>query len=135
MATVRQYTQWWHSVVIALVIFYLSIMRVPSDYIAPWMTAIHFDKIVHFLLFFLLSVTLAYDGLTPLQLENRRVKLVRLTILMPLFYGGVLELIQEYACPTRTGSWLDWAADIAGAVVSYAVIRYWMSKRKNRQFE
>ncbi len=135
MATVRQYTQWWHSVVIALVIFYLSIIRIPSDYIAPWMATVHFDKMVHFLLFFLLSVALAYDGLTPLQLENRRVKLLRLTILMPLVYGGVLELIQEYACATRTGSWLDWVADIIGSVAAYAVIRYWMSKRKNRQFE
>lgn len=135
MATIRQYTQWWHSVLIAVIIFYLSVIHVPSSLIAPWMEIVHFDKWVHVLLYFALSVTLAWDGMTRLQLECRRVKLVRLTILMPVLYGGALELVQEYVCEGRTGSWGDWAADWAGAVVAYAVIRFWMSRRKDRQFE
>ncbi len=135
MATVRQYTQWWHSVLMACLIFYVSVIHVPSNFVAPWMAEVGFDKFVHFGMYLVLSLLLAYDGLTPLQLENRRIKIVRLMVLMPMVYGGVIELIQCFFTSNRSGSWMDWLADIAGCVVAYVIVRFWMSRRKNRVME
>ena len=37
----------------------------------------------------------------------------------PIVYGGVIELLQEYCFPPRTGDWSDWLSDAAGVVAAY----------------
>ena len=41
----------------------------------------------------------------------------------PILYGGLMELLQEYYFPPRTGDWEDWIADIVGVLIAFFICR------------
>lgn len=45
-------------------------------------------------------------------------KLVVFAILIPIIYGGIIEIIQDEYFPERSGDWYDFLADILGALAS-----------------
>ena len=51
-------------------------------------------------------------------------------VALPTVYGGVIELIQQYCTVSRTGDWLDLAADFLGAAV-YAAFAVAYNRKKN----
>jgi len=55
------------------------------------------------------------------QVDNRR--LIIWGWLAPVLMGGLLELLQAYATTTRSGDWLDFAANTLGATLG-ALIGY-----------
>lgn len=50
-------------------------------------------------------------------------------LLLPILYGGLIEILQENFFYPRTGDWWDWLADIVGTligcVVAFVVARRW----------
>lgn len=103
------------TVLVASLIMYLSLLREPHFYIDIPKIA-HIDKLVHGLMYMGLSFIFALD----LKRDNRSfITIVVCSVLLSSVYGGIIELMQEYYFPPRTGEWLDWAADIVGAVVGY----------------
>lgn len=117
------------TVLVAGLIMYLSLMREPHFNID--MSHIpHFDKVVHGLMYLGLSLILSLD----LKRDNLNIGLVALiTIVLSSVYGGVIELLQEYYFPPRTGEWLDWAADIAGAVLGFALCTFYFLSMKSKK--
>jgi len=53
------------------------------------------------------------------------------TIAIATVYGGVIELLQKYYFPPRTGEWLDWVADILGATIGSIII--FLFYKRNRK--
>lgn len=51
-------------------------------------------------------------------------------ILLPIFIGGVIEIIQDTFTLTRSGNWFDWLADGVGVLLGYLLAIIWF-KRKN----
>jgi VanZ family protein len=102
------------SILVALVIMYLSLANAHTFDKIPTFNIPHFDKIVHFLMFFgLMSVVI---------LENRRSinsnrRLLVLAI-MPFSYGVLMEILQSAFTRTRTGDFFDACADLAGIIAS-----------------
>lgn len=83
----------------------------------------HFDKIVHFGLYFILSVV----AIKGIQQQNR-FKLLKshpyLSILIyAVFLGVNLELIQYYYIPFRSGDILDMLANFIGAISGVFLIK------------
>jgi VanZ family protein len=75
----------------------------------------HFDKLVHFGMYFILVVLL-----------SRPVKTVRLpvcltTLLISVFIGGLIEVLQVAITSTRSANWGDFFADFAGAIIGLLV--------------
>ena len=102
------------SILIALIIMYLSLTSSHTFDKVPAFNIPFFDKIVHFGMYFgLMSVII---------LENRnsfkRILPFFLTGLIPLFYGILMEILQSTVTVTRTGSFYDALADCAGILVS-----------------
>lgn len=103
-------------------IMYLSLLReLPVE---PPLRIPHLDKIVHLLMYWFLAAVLTWD----LWRDKREPAfMARLAVLLPSLYGGVIELLQHYCFPPRTGDWYDWAADIigafAGAVVTFLILQ------------
>jgi len=56
-------------------------------------------------------------------------RLVLLTLVFPIMYGGLIEIIQEQWFYPRTGDWYDWLADSVGVVLGLAI---WMMIDKIR---
>lgn len=67
----------------------------------------HSDKIVHFAAYFALALLLCS------ALSARRRFAVCAAV---IGYGGLIEILQSAMALGRTGSWLDMAANIAGAI-------------------
>lgn len=79
----------------------------------PGINIPHLDKIVHFGMFFGMSLLMR----NAFEYEARRSP-HRICLYCTLFafaYGGILELLQHYFF-NRTGDWIDLLADVAGGV-------------------
>ncbi|MCT4582003.1 MAG: VanZ family protein [Flavobacteriales bacterium] len=76
----------------------------------------HFDKIVHFGLYFILSLV----TIKGFYLQSSSTLLQQFPYLITLIYGTVLglilELIQHHYIPFRSGDPLDLLANILGAI-------------------
>lgn len=119
------------SLLIILAVAYLSFFRPPSTDLNE---IPNLDKVVHFCMYFGLSVVLWFEFLRGHR--QKRVPVWHAFVgafLCPLLYGGFVEIVQEYGTDYRSGDWLDFAADAAGVVVasllSYYVLRRYLWKK------
>jgi VanZ family protein len=102
------------SILIALIIMYLSLTSSHTFDKVSFINIPNIDKVVHFGMYFgLMSVII---------LENRKTMKstghLFLTGLIPLFYGSLLEILQSILTLTRTASFYDALANGSGILVS-----------------
>lgn len=120
---------YWKTTLAAVLIFYLSVVKVSFGMahlfsIFGWP---HFDKFVHFMLYAMLSTTFCFDVVRSYGwnfLKNAGV-----AFLLPAVYGGLMELLQEYFFPPRTGDWFDFLADSIGALVAFIIFGVLFKKK------
>lgn len=116
---------YWKSLFIASLIFYVSIIHIPSD--APFISFPYIDKIVHLFMYFSMAVMLYWDS-RKLNLSLQ--KLILLAFLLPSLYGGLIEILQENFFPPRSGSWDDFACDCVGALLGFVILRVLLNRIK-----
>jgi VanZ family protein len=102
------------SIIVALVILYLSLADSQSFDKVPFLNIPYFDKIAHFLMYFgLMSVIL---------FEHRNTIIVRaqlaLIALIPFLYGILMEILQFTVAANRSGNIFDVIANSAGIIVA-----------------
>ncbi|MBP1663364.1 MAG: hypothetical protein H6Q19_504 [Bacteroidetes bacterium] len=108
---------YWRSIVVALIILFLSVYPFSSDLGLPRFQ--YRDKFIHSLMYVALAFVLYYDyHKIKLQVERFKHNLP-LLLLFPLVFGGLIEIVQEAFFPPRTAEWLDWISDIAGSVIGF----------------
>ena len=71
----------------------------------------------HAFAYMVLALCLAGDSYSA-RLSGRSIYL--LAIVLPVIYGGLIELIQPYF-PPRTCEWGDWLADCIGATIGILI--------------
>lgn len=99
---------YWKSLLVALIILYASLLREPHFTLPP---IDHGDKWAHLLAYAIFGAMMCWDS-TRYGLTGWRKLLV--VILLPVLYGGALEVMQEWWFYPRTGDWWDWMADSIG---------------------
>jgi VanZ family protein len=91
------------SILVALIILYLSLSNPHTFDKVPIIKIPHIDKIVHFLMYFGLTSVIIF--------ENRKlinnVRQLLLISLIPLFYGILMEVLQTVLTTSRTGDIFD----------------------------
>lgn len=114
----------WPSVIVYCIIFYLCCIFIPSESEIE-MEVPYFDKVVHFFMYFGLTGLSAMfyiyckKGVTDLK------KLIIGAFIIPILYGGLIEIIQAYLIEGRSGDWFDFAADVVGSTVGLLIaLRY-----------
>ncbi|MBR3520418.1 MAG: VanZ family protein [Paludibacteraceae bacterium] len=113
------------SIVLSLVILYLSILRSVPE--IPEIQFLGADKLAHALMYFALSAVVCYELYRQrYDFSDRKMRLWGL--IYPIAYGGLIELLQEYCFPPRTGDWFDWLADAVGAVTAYFLAKKLLPK-------
>lgn len=84
------------------------------------------DKVVHFVIYFVLSLVLLMD------LMKRKVFPVGISCLValgiPVIYGGLMEIVQ-YFLPYRSAAWFDFLANSVGSMVA-VLIGYFIFRRR-----
>ena len=91
---------------------------------------ISWDKLAHYGLFFLLSSVSLYDYHQLYSGAPPFAKWLFWGFILPVVYGGVIELLQMYVFTTRSAEWGDWFADVAGSLTALLLAIICLRKRK-----
>ena len=118
MRLIRGY---WKTVVIGIGILYVSLVRDPGISLPTFVGA---DKWVHGLMYAILGGIACWDSI-GMKMSGWRLGLI--AIVLPIVYGGVIEVIQEQWFAPRSGEWMDWGADCIGVIMGATAIM--ISKR------
>lgn len=82
----------------------------------PQVPVWQFDKLVHTLIYFILSITLIIAFYEQYQVTIKRLNISLLIIIIGIFYGGTMEILQHYIFINRSGNWYDFIANAVGAI-------------------
>jgi VanZ family protein len=113
MRLIRAY---WKSIIVCIVILYVSLVRDPGIHLPTFVGA---DKWVHLIMYTMLGAVATYDSIR-FQLSGWRLWLV--ATLLPILFGGIIELVQEQWFAPRSGEWIDWLADGIGVIIGTIAI-------------
>jgi len=102
------------SILVALVIMYLSLTSSHTFDKVSFINFPYFDKIVHFSMYFGLMSVIIFENRKTIK-NTRQLYLIAL---IPLFYGILIEILQATLTTTRTGSFFDAIFNLAGILVS-----------------
>ena len=125
--------EYWRTAVVAVLILVFTMRPEPAKLAHDFFLfkIPHFDKAVHFFMFMLMAMATAHDFVFRKKENELNVNaLLQYAVALPTVYGGVIELIQQYCTVSRTGDWLDLAADFLGAAV-YAAFAVAYNREKN----
>ena len=112
----RYLSGYWKTILLAGMILYASLFRVPHLSLPP---IVHGDKWAHILMYALLGGMAWWDS------ERCSVKgwwRVLVSVIVPILYGGAIEWVQEQWFYPRKGDWVDWLADSIGVVVGCGIV-------------
>jgi len=102
------------SIIVALVILYLSLADSQSFDDVPFLNIPYFDKIAHFLMYFGLMSVIVF--------EHRNAIIGRaqlgLIALIPFLYGILMEILQLTVAANRSGNIFDIIANTTGIIVA-----------------
>lgn len=100
-------------------VWYLSIWFMPPKELE--LPSFRFiDKWTHLVMYGGMCSVIWFEYLRHHTTLNKT-KLFLLSWLAPILMGGVIELVQEHCTATRSGEWLDWAADAVGVTLGVAI--------------
>lgn len=101
--------------IIALLIF-VGTCLISSVNVPDMPEGIPWDKVAHFGMFFLLSAVSLYDYYLYHQRSPKLLPWVFWGFVVPVLYGGVIELLQSKVFIYRSGEILDFVADALGSL-------------------
>lgn len=114
---------------IVLIIFIVTCLVSPSE--MPSMPdGIPWDKLVHFGMFFVLSAVSMIDYYRLCKGNPPTLRWIFWGFLIPVLYGGSIELLQKYFFASRSAEWADWFADILGSLVATVIIIIFFKKQR-----
>lgn len=110
--------QYWKSLFVVCVIFYLSILRVPAVHNLPRIPFA--DKVVHFLMYCVLT-WIACRDMNRHQPTFPYSRCLLFALLLPISYGGLIEWLQGSYFPPRTTDVADFLANSVGSITAFIV--------------
>jgi VanZ family protein len=113
------------SIVLALIILYLSLTPVDSFNKISIFNIPNFDKFVHSLMYFTLMSVLIFENR---KLIKNMPQMVRMAII-PLSYGIIIEILKSLFTSTRAASLYDVIFNLAGIVIALIL---WLYVKKFR---
>ncbi|MBO7337909.1 MAG: VanZ family protein [Paludibacteraceae bacterium] len=127
---------YWRTAVVAVLILVFTMRPEPAKLAHDFFLfkIPHFDKAVHFFMFMLMAMATAVEFVFSGRRKYKSFPVRRswLSIVVyPTLYGGLIELLQNYFVAQRDGDWVDFIADFAGTVVSFAVIVLYYKNKKH----
>ena len=114
--------------ILGLLIF-IATCLITSNSIPSMPEDIQWDKIAHFGMFFLLSAVIMYDYYRMHNKSPSRTRWIFWGLIVPVFYGGLIELLQKYFFASRGAEWGDWIADIAGSLIATLLALVFLKKK------
>jgi VanZ family protein len=107
------------SIIVALIIMYLSLTSSDSFEKVSFFNIPFLDKIIHFGMYFGLMLVIIFENRKTLKSIGH----LFLIALIPLFYGILMEILQSTLTVSRSGSFYDVIFNSAGILVS---LLFWL---------
>ena len=93
-----------------------------------------FDKLVHCGLFFVLAALMSSGIIRVNSRHNLTAGQQFLSLLIPVAFGGLIEILQAYVFIWRSGEWADLFSDAVGAGMAvFGVILIMWSQKHEKQ--
>jgi VanZ family protein len=86
------------------------------------------DKWAHFILFFGLAGTVFLQDTLYFKRAISRLRISLGSFLLPLVFGGIIELLQRYLTTSRSADWWDFLCDAAGSFIGLIIC--WIINRR-----
>lgn len=121
---------------ISLVILYLCCLIPTND--IPEVSFVFFipmDKIVHFCMYLGLSGATAINYIHGKRGHVNTQKLIIAAFLLPILYGGFIEILQHYFFPPRAGDWFDFLADMLGSLTALPIAFQYRNYLKKKHIQ
>ncbi|MDF1672543.1 MAG: VanZ family protein [Vicingaceae bacterium] len=112
--TIRLFKYYIPAIVWLVIITVIS--GFPGNHV-PKLPVWQFDKLVHSVIYFVLSICLLYGFHSQYKAENTRLRTAVIIIIFGVFYGGFMEILQHYIFINRSGNWYDFIANAIGSVL------------------
>lgn len=113
MRLIRGY---WKTIIICIGILYASLNHTPGIALPTFVGA---DKWMHGLMYAVLGCAICWES-SAMHVQGWKKWMI--TLGFPVIFGGFIEILQETWFPPRSGDWMDWVADCAGAIVGWGVV-------------
>jgi VanZ family protein len=118
----------FRSIIVAAIIFYLSLTE-SSNLKAPRFFDIpNIDKIVHFAMYFTFMLVLVYEH----QISFKRNKNAFLIGLVPFLYGILMEICQGLFTKSRSADIFDVLINTLGILIATALWKFFLHLQKER---
>lgn len=115
-------SHYWKSLIIIACILYLSFA--PPSTFRGVPTFENEDKLVHIFMYACLTCVLILDFKQFAKKSKvPALAFFSICLLLPIFLGGAVEILQPMYFAPRTAEWLDWFSDIAGVIVGWLASR------------
>lgn len=115
--------------VIVLIIFLGTCVLSGND-IPEMPTGIPWDKIAHFGMFFVLSAVSLFDYYRLHDGNPSRIRWIFWGLIVPVLYGGAIELMQENFFSSRSAEWGDFIADVLGSLTATVIAIIYLNGKK-----
>lgn len=104
-------------------ILILCIIKIPQQWDRPQFRFPNFDKVVHFTMYFTLSIAfiLESEGIRLKPGKNNRKPYIA-AFLLSAILGGLIEIMQGTLTTYRSCDIFDWLTDMGGALIGCMVI-------------
>jgi VanZ family protein len=112
--------RYWESLITTFVILYLSFTPPTTFDKVPSFT--YEDKLVHLFLYAGLTCVLMFDFRKYANNNSSKWTFVLVCLLLPVFLGGAVEILQPIYFAPRTAEWIDWISDILGALLGWGTM-------------
>ena len=103
--------------ILGLLIFIVTCL-ITADHIPGMPEGLPWDKVAHFAMFFVFSAVIMYDYYKMHNNSPTHSRWIFWGLIVPIIYGGLIELVQKYLFASRSAEWGDWIADIAGSLTA-----------------
>jgi len=116
----------WPAIIWALIILALSLF---SGEKVNQLSIFNFkfaDKVAHFGMYFIFSYLIMY-GFKNFYLNDivkHRIQAYLFALLISIIFGGLMEILQMYANPTRSAEFYDFIADSAGTLLALILFEF-----------
>jgi len=114
----------WKSILFAVIVLLLSTMNGHEVNEIPFMSIPHMDKIAHCGMYFVFTFILLYD-FSRYKVKNISWrKIISISIVVAIAFGGTMELLQEISSLNRSTDIKDFIANSFGALCAVFSFKY-----------
>jgi VanZ family protein len=103
--------RFWISITVCTFILVMCVIKTEE---LPQPPVLYFDKLVHFLMFMGVAGIVFFDNTYYLRRAVGKRQIFLGSFLVPFLLGGVIEILQGYFLPHRSGDYLDFLFNTVG---------------------